>query len=389
MLNAKVAFTAGLIASVRAHMVMTSPKPFSGTLSNSPLDAGGADFPCKFTSAYTASEGPVNSYPLGSQQTLSLMGSAVHGGGSCQVVLSYDKAPTKDSVFKVIHSIEGGCPAKDMSNNYPEDPNFIDPYTYAYSIPTDIPAGEATIGWTWLNRIGNREFYMNCGRVQLTGTGGDKANFDKLPDMVVLNIEGKPTTTENYDIVYKDAGSSVENNVKNFGAQLCGNDGCDSPQQDGSKVAGNSGSSGSSAAPAASAPSSAAQAAPSSTQGADAGSGGVFITASAGGSAPTSAAAAPTTTAAAEAPATTAAAPASSPSSDAGSGSSSGSTAAGSPCSPEGAFACHSTSFQQCASGQWSAVMQVAAGTTCKAGQGTQLSIAAAKGRRWGFSFRA
>ncbi|KAI0012801.1 lytic polysaccharide monooxygenase [Xylariaceae sp. FL0662B] len=394
MFNANVVVIAGLIASVSAHLKMTEPKPFTGLPNNSPLDAGGADFPCKFTGSYTAGESPVNTYGLGSQQTLSFVGSAVHGGGSCQVVLTYDKNPTKDSVWKVIHSIQGGCPVKDKSDNYPEDPNFIDPYTYPYTIPEDLPTGEATIGWTWFNRIGNREFYMNCGRVELTGKGGDKADFDKLPDMVVLNIEGKPTTTENYDIVFKDAGSSVENNIKSFGAQLCGNDGCESPQEDGSKVVGDSGNSGSSAAPAPSAPQATSAAPyPSNTQAASgAGDGGVFITTPSGGSAPTTSAAAeaPTSTAAAEVPPTTTAAadpPASTPSGNPGSGS--GETSPGSPCSSEGTFVCHSTSYQQCASGAWSAVMQVAPGTTCEAGQGTQLNIAAAKEKRRGISFRA
>lgn len=48
---------------------------------------------------------------VGSQQTLSFTGSAVHGGGSCQLSLTKDLKPTKDTDFRVILSIEGGCPA--------------------------------------------------------------------------------------------------------------------------------------------------------------------------------------------------------------------------------------------------------------------------------------
>ena len=48
---------------------------------------------------------------VGSQQSLSFTGSAVHGGGSCQISLTKDLKPTKDTDFRVILSIEGGCPA--------------------------------------------------------------------------------------------------------------------------------------------------------------------------------------------------------------------------------------------------------------------------------------
>jgi hypothetical protein len=66
---------------------------------------------------------------------------APHGGGSCQFSLSYDNGVT----FKVIHSIEGGCPLDAVMNKY------------TVPIPTSAPAAErALFAWTWFNRIGNR-----------------------------------------------------------------------------------------------------------------------------------------------------------------------------------------------------------------------------------------
>ncbi|KAI4865361.1 lytic polysaccharide monooxygenase [Hypoxylon rubiginosum] len=391
MVYAKIAVTAGLIAAVNAHMKMKTPAPFDpSALNNSPLDASGSDFPCKFGNGYSATGGETNSYELGSSQTLSFTGQATHGGGSCQVAITYDESPTKDSVFKVIHSIEGGCPAKDTSGNLGDSADADDPFTYPYTIPSDIPAGKATIAWTWFNKVGNREMYMNCGALELTGTGGDQANFDKLPDMLVLNIAGKPSTLESYDYKFQDAGSSVEDNTSSGQVATCGTDGCtqgDTAGSSGSGSGSDAGSgSGSDSGSGSSATTTSAAAAASTT----AAAGGVFITQPGSGSgseatATATAVSSPTSTAA-DVPAATATA--GSGSTTGGSESSSGSAMTGA-CSPEGTFNCMGSSYQQCASGQWSVTMALAAGTSCSGGQSTSLNIAAAGKKRSGRSFRA
>ncbi|KAI2623254.1 hypothetical protein GGR54DRAFT_44134 [Hypoxylon sp. NC1633] len=405
MPHAKTVVAAWLIAAVNAHMKMKTPAPFNPSgLNNSPLDASGSDFPCKFGGGYSATGGQTNSYQLGSQQTLSFVGQAVHGGGSCQVAITYDESPTKDSVWKVIHSIEGGCPAKDTSGNMGDSADADDPFTYPYSIPSDIPAGKATIGWTWFNKVGNREMYMNCGALELTGTGGDKSNFDKLPDMVVLNVAGKPSTLEGFDYKFKDPGSSVEDNTSGSQVATCGTDGCTQGDSSGSSGSGSSGSGSSGSGPAyesgsgsgsgsGSSAGTTAAAAPTST----AVAGGVFVTQPVGGSDPVPTAAAPTTTLAtsvqipvsAPTAPTAPAAPATPATPATGSGSSSGAMTGA--CSPEGTFNCMGSSYQQCASGTWSVSMPLAAGTSCTAGQGTQLNIAATgkKIKRSGRAFRA
>ena len=90
---------------------------------------------------------------VGSPQTLSFTGSAVHGGGSCQVSLTKDLEPTKDSDFRVILSMEGGCPAS-AAGNLGEDPNGSGASTFKYSIPKDVSPGQYTLAWTWFNKIG-------------------------------------------------------------------------------------------------------------------------------------------------------------------------------------------------------------------------------------------
>ncbi|KAI1331937.1 lytic polysaccharide monooxygenase [Xylariaceae sp. FL0255] len=376
MFYAKTTVIAASVAAVNAHMMMQTPQAWNSTsapLTNGPLQADGSDFPCKFSASYTATGDASNTYALGSDQTLSFQGSAVHGGGSCQIFISYDQPPTANSKLKVIHSIEGGCPARNQTGNLtPEIPTLADPYTYKYTIPSNIPAGKATIGFSWLNRIGNREFYMNCGPVQLTGTGGSQSNYDALPDMLVMNIGSHPQNQENYDYVYENPGNSVENNIGEFPVMTCGTSGCTVGDTSSS---GSGSSDSSSSAPAASPTQPTAASSP----------GGVFETI--GGSTPATTAATTmttaTTVATTTAVVTTSTPVAASPTAtstpvSSGSGSSSGALSGA--CTTEGEWNCiGGTSYQQCASGLWSAVMPVAAGTKCTPGQSSSIDITAAK----------
>lgn len=201
--------------AVQSHMIMASPKPF-GSPDNSPLDPSGSNYPCKMTSA-TAGAGPMNDFKVGSQQTLSFSGSAVHGGGSCQVSVTTDKNPTKDSVFKVIHSIEGGCPG------------VGGPATFDFKVPDALPDGELVMAWTWFNHIGNREMYMNCANIQVSGGASDNSKFEKLPDMAIANVNvGKGAsckTAESSDYTFQgvgDNGDTVERVGSGPFVDLCG-----------------------------------------------------------------------------------------------------------------------------------------------------------------------
>ncbi|KAF2120873.1 hypothetical protein BDV96DRAFT_641524 [Lophiotrema nucula] len=209
-----------LVAPAFSHMIMREPKPF-GNPNNSPLDPSGADFPCKIgTVAFTGTATP---YKSGDQAVLGFTGSAVHGGGSCQVSITSDKVPTKDSKFKVIYSIEGGCPSY-VPGNLPENANGNLATNFTFAIPKEVPSGDMTLAFSWQNKIGQREYYMNCAPISVSGGATDTKEFDALPDMAVANIasQGSCRTTETYDYLYDNPGKYVIRNGTGPYMPLCG-----------------------------------------------------------------------------------------------------------------------------------------------------------------------
>ncbi|CAK1366109.1 unnamed protein product [Cercospora beticola] len=198
-----------LFPSVNAHMVITSPIPYGvDSLNNSPLEPDGSDFPCKQRSGvYDISQ--VNQIPVGVPQKLSFKGGATHGGGSCQLSVTMDKAPTKDSKWKVIHTILGGCPNGEVGNAN-GSPDYTGNPTFEYSMPKGMPNGQYTLAWTWFNKIGNREMYMNCAPIEVTGGADNDDVLSTLPDMFVGNIGNGCTTDENQDFVFPQCGLNVE-----------------------------------------------------------------------------------------------------------------------------------------------------------------------------------
>lgn len=217
---------AGLLAStVSAHMQLSKPLPIRSPLNKdskgkkdysytNPLSTSGEDFPCK---GYA--EDPFHAtanYTQGETYEMTMAGSATHKGGSCQISLSYDKGDN----FHVIHSIIGGCP--------------IDK-AYNFKIPSDAPDGEALIAWTWFNKVGNREMYMNCAQVNVGGGGGNgeqnreltndatansqAVSFNDLPPIFVANVNGpgKCETVEGKDVNFPRPGPSVEGSTEDKG----------------------------------------------------------------------------------------------------------------------------------------------------------------------------
>jgi hypothetical protein len=423
MVSSNYFLTALMATTSMAHMVMKTPKPW-GNPNNSPLAADGSDFPCK---AIPADRSTVqNIMAIGEPQTLSFTGSAVHGGGSCQVSLTSDLNPTASSKWMVIKSIEGGCPAS-VAGNLPADPNGSGASTFQYTIPEGIAPGEYTIAWTWHNKIGNREMYMNCGPA--TVTGAKKKRYapagvslvrrqSSFPDMFIANLAkiNSCTTPESFDYNYPNPGADVQSAGTGPYTKLsCGQAGNNAaPQPTGAAGGLGSGTgSGSGAAatttgaaqptgqgsapPAGSASSPSAgtgsngtgQGAAGSIPGAGApgnggngqggrpGGPGVFATgaaplptevaggAAAGVAAPTGAAA-PSGTGAAVPQGT-----GSSTGSTGSTGASTGSTAGAQTgaCTDEGVWTCiGGTSYQRCASGRWTPVMPMATGMQCTPG---------------------
>ena len=207
-------------------MIMATPPPY-GTPDNSPLNADGSNFPCKATSN---SDGPTTNMAIGASQKLSFLGESVHGGGSCQISLTTDTPATKSSTWMVIHSIEGGCPARNQEGNIGADNSASapDPDTYDFSIPAGIAPGAYTLAWTWFNKVGNREMYMNCASIKVTGASSKRetslnetdgyaiAEFSarataSFPAMFVANIPVSDcTTAQGTDVEFPNPGASVE-----------------------------------------------------------------------------------------------------------------------------------------------------------------------------------
>ncbi|KAF9885427.1 hypothetical protein FE257_012949 [Aspergillus nanangensis] len=365
----KTAFVAAAIAgfsAVEAHITMSTPTPYGAdTLNNSPLAADGSDFPCKLRSNTFEAPAEETIANIGEAMPMSFVGSAVHGGGSCQVSLTTDLQPTKDSEWMVIKSIEGGCPAN-ADGNLAGGAAMSVPSDFNYTIPDGIEPGKYTLAWTWFNRIGNREMYMNCAPITVAGGSSAKRSVEEkvvekrsssFPPMFVANVNGC-TTTEGVDIRFPNPGDVVEyageaSNLASEGSEACSG----TPSFGGAGDSSSGGSSGSSGSGSSSS-STAAPVVPTTLS--------VSVTAAL----PTASAPGifvPTTTAAAPIEPTPSA-----PST--GSGSDLGALTGA--CSPEGLWNCIAgSSFQRCANGQWSLTQDMAAGTQCNAGQSQNFAI--------------
>jgi hypothetical protein len=191
-----------IIATANAHVKITSPVPFSvDQLDTAPITKD--QFPCKSNLGFKVSE--MNKMAVGEEQTLKLSGTAVHGGGSCQLSVTTDTEPTENSKFKVIMSMEGGCPGTDGSTN-----------DYPFKLPDSIPNGKATFAWTWFSKLsGAPELYMNCAPIEVTGGASDDTAFNELPDMFVANINEGCTSPQNFATKFPSPGSNVMKGATN------------------------------------------------------------------------------------------------------------------------------------------------------------------------------
>ncbi|KAM0238381.1 hypothetical protein ACHAP5_008666 [Fusarium lateritium] len=408
-----IALCLGLAGLAQAHMEMTYPPPFKSKANTNagsdvdysmtaPLEASGANFPCKgYHSLFGTEQGAsVADWAAGGSYNMSITGGANHGGGSCQASLSFDKGES----WQVIHSYIGNCPGAGTS-------------TFDFKVPSDAPSGEAIFAWTWFNQIGNREMYMNCAAVTIGGGSGKRASaMSNRPEMFVANLGNGCTTEEASDLEFPEPGPDVSNDSKktagpkgscgkagNGGGSSGGGSGAaPSTPADGSAGGNNGSGDGSGAAP--SAPAAPVETQPAAQPSAPAGGapGGVFITVSqpaeataapAAPSAPANdggadsstlitmtkpAQPAPTNGGSPEPAPTTPTAPAApaTPDTGAGAGGSGSEETAGSACTNEGQWNCIGGSkYQRCASGRWSVVQSMAAGTTCSGNKASAMAF--------------
>ncbi|SPJ89658.1 probable endoglucanase [Fusarium torulosum] len=207
-------FTAFAILSVAsAHIELSWPYPLRSKFNPdspkdlidydmiNPLFANGTNFPCKGYHLNTPRH-PTAVWTAGQRQHISLMGPVTtkglgawnHGGGSCQLSLSYDNGKS----FQVIHSMQGGCTLE---------------WKYDFILPKDVANGDVLLGWSWFNLQGEAQMYMNCADITITGGSGSPANFQSVyPDIFVANVDNNCSTEdiqEKQEVVFKNPGKQV------------------------------------------------------------------------------------------------------------------------------------------------------------------------------------
>lgn len=375
-----LALAAFLANPVFGHMVMKSPVPYGkSTLNNSPLDPSGSDFPCKQRPGAFDAEGADNVLEIGASNPLTFTGGATHNGGSCQVSLTTDLEPTKNSKWMVIKSIEGGCPAPAGIGNCGTLASDTCASTFDYTIPEGIAPGKYTIAWSWINHTGNREFYMNCGPATVVAPKKKRYNPNpvvrrqtQFPDMFVANIPSinDCTTPPDADYAYPNPGEQVQRaGTGALSTLVCGAGGNNAAQQP--TAAGGSAPTAAAAGASSAVVTSAPVAATGGFGSAPSASAGVFAQPSVANVQPGDPSPAATSAAAPAAPAAT------------GSTTGSSSSGASGSCTVGDWNCLDGKSYQRCFGvGTWSPTMQLASGMTCTPGISANLAMTPGKAKR-------
>ncbi|KAJ3344340.1 hypothetical protein HDU93_000130 [Gonapodya sp. JEL0774] len=160
----------------RAHIEMANPPPRNSKWIPSSLGVSNIDYdgttPLGAARPYPCQgkpKGPiVATYQAGTSVHVSLFGSATHDGGHCQFAVSYDSGST----FVVLLTVVRECLRASGSE-------------YNVPIPAGAPSGDAVFAWTWINAVGNREYYMGCADVNIQGSAGGSISG---PQLFVANI---------------------------------------------------------------------------------------------------------------------------------------------------------------------------------------------------------
>ncbi|ORY04996.1 putative endoglucanase precursor, partial [Basidiobolus meristosporus CBS 931.73] len=125
----------------------------------------------------------VATYNAGDKIQVELFGEATHNGGHCQFAVSYDEGKT----FVVLRTIMKTCMLEGLSFDVP--------------IPEGAPSSSNVVfAWTWINRSGNREYYMNCADITIVG----KKNNGSIvgPKLLVANLPNSPSIPEFFSNQY-------------------------------------------------------------------------------------------------------------------------------------------------------------------------------------------
>ncbi|TQV90505.1 extracellular protein [Cordyceps javanica] len=203
----------GVLGVSHGHMQMSWPPALRSEFNphttdidydmTAPLHPDGSDFPCKgyHSLLNTQQGGSVVSWEPGQTYNFTLAGTATHGGGSCQASLSFDEGRT----WKVLHSYIGNCP--------------LSP-TWEFVLPGDTPAGSALFAWSWFNKFGNQEMYMNCAHVTIDGgnsstTTVEETYMKQRPVLLAANVGNGCGTVEGFDLAFPHPGPAISSASEN------------------------------------------------------------------------------------------------------------------------------------------------------------------------------
>jgi hypothetical protein len=105
---------------------------------------------------------------------------APHDGKHCQFGFTNDQ-----KTFVVTKIVFGTC-------------LIPDGFSYNIDIPKNMPDGDITFFWTWINAVGNREYYMDCADIRLERGVEQMDNIVRVKgkELVIVNILNYPIIPE-------------------------------------------------------------------------------------------------------------------------------------------------------------------------------------------------
>ncbi|KAK4457705.1 hypothetical protein QBC42DRAFT_317203 [Cladorrhinum samala] len=217
-----------LLSYFITHCAAAAYLPSVSSLSDAPdpapLNQDSSDYPCKSRMLHPNYFDKLSHMTVGSTQQhntvteFTLRPTPYATSGSCQISISLDAVPNRNSTFKVLRSILSGCPL--------HRPDEATPAKFPFFIPAEFPTDKlVTIALTWFstNLEGIPAMHMECIPVYLEGSNENISEssspssspshmlaFDLLPDMFVANIgNGCTTPTWTNNIIFPDPGNDV------------------------------------------------------------------------------------------------------------------------------------------------------------------------------------
>ncbi|KAK8232409.1 hypothetical protein HDK90DRAFT_455348, partial [Phyllosticta capitalensis] len=136
----------------------------------------------------------------GQEHEAQLEGFTAHTGGSCQIAISPDQPPKKNSEFKVVTSIHGACPGAVEGKLQPQK----------FKLPAEAANGKYTLAMTWFPQVprsGKPEMWMFCSPIEIVGSEykkkpkkAGKGWLKHLPTLFIanVNVEGFDLESEQW-----------------------------------------------------------------------------------------------------------------------------------------------------------------------------------------------